>query len=144
MKTRTEFSSLRVIWIAFLLFAATALWTDSMPRRGVGSQIQKVSLEAHIEAVTGPNAVDCGRHDPIAIANDEDWMMKSLQCAEDAAAASKPFRVIRAQQGFDSQIAHGLLGKADGRILRFSHDSAPCGPRVARSASMFGHVCRQR
>lgn len=125
MKIRRHLASIRVIWIGFLLLGATAPCIASMPQRGVRGQVQKVSLEAHIEEVTGPNAVDCGRHDPRT--NDEDAMMKSLKCVVDAAAASKPFRAIRGQQGIDSQIAHGLLGKADGKILRFWYDSAPCG-----------------
>jgi len=125
MKIGTDFLSLRVIWIGLLLLAAVVPCIAVMSQRGVRGPLQNVSLEAHIEKVTGANAVDCGRHD--LRNNDEDAMMKSLRCALDAAAARKPFRTIRDQQGIDSQIAHGLLGKGDGKIMRFSYDSAPCG-----------------
>jgi hypothetical protein len=88
-------------------------------------QVQKISLEAHLEATVGANALDCGRHGRSA--NDEDAMAKSLKCGLEAAMSGKPFQTIRDEQGIDSQIAYGLLSKADGRVLFFTYDSAPCG-----------------
>ena len=125
MNIRTNLLSVREIWIGLLLLPTTCLCVAATPQGGAGREVQKFSLEAYIEAVTGPNAIDCGRHDRRA--NDEAAMIKSLKCAVDAAMAGKPFRVIRDEQGIDSQIAHGLLAKTDGKILRFSYDSAPCG-----------------
>jgi hypothetical protein len=92
---------------------------------GTPRVVQKVSLETHLEGMVGANALDCGRHSRSD--NDEAAMTKSLKCGLDAAMSGKAFRVIRDEQGIDSQIAYGLLSKEDGKILYFEFDSAPCG-----------------
>src|SRR5262245_48227367 len=55
-------SSVRMIRIGLLL-VTTALCMASMPQVDASGQVQTKSLGAHIEQVTGPNAVNCGRID---------------------------------------------------------------------------------
>ena len=117
-------SSARMIRIGLLL-VATGLCMVSMPQVDASGQGQRKSLGALIEQVTGPNAVNCGRIDHTR--DDEHALKKSLECAVDAAAAGKPFRVVGGHLGIDSDIGYGLLGKADGTMWEFDYDSAPCG-----------------
>lgn len=95
-------------------------------------QVEKMSLEEHIQQLTRFETVDCGTHTR-ATASPE-AMLQSLACARDAAERHKPFRVIQRGPGMDSEIGLGVLGTADGSALWFDYDSAPCG----------GPDCRER
>jgi hypothetical protein len=126
MRRRTSFGrSIRSDWAMFCELSVVALCVTCVGQAGLSAQVGRLSIEAHIARLTGPNAVDCGRHG--ARTNDGEAMTKSLNCGIDAAMRGKPFRIIKDEQGIDSLIAHGLLGRADGKILMFSYDSAPCG-----------------
>jgi len=92
---------------------------------GSAAQIQKMSLEQHIQQVIGPNPVDCGAipRGPVS----EATLQRSLSCARDAVSRKKAFRLIQWLQGIDSEIAMGLLVDRKGSILFFDWDSQPCG-----------------
>jgi hypothetical protein len=99
---------------------------------GGGPAAPKRSLEAHIQQLTGPDAVDCGTHQgatPIPEA-----MHQSLACAHDAATQHKPFRIIQRGNGVDSELASGVFAEWNGTTRWFDYDSAPCG----------GPMCRER
>ena len=92
---------------------------------GGGPSAPKRSLEAHIQQLTGPDAVDCGTHQratPIPEA-----MHQSLACARDAANQHKPFRIIQRGPSEDSEIAFGLIAEWNGSTRWFEYDSGPCG-----------------
>jgi hypothetical protein len=84
-----------------------------------------MSLEAHIQQLTGPDAVDCGTQQRGT--SIPEAMHQSLACARDTANQHKAFRFVQWVQGEDSEIAFGVLGERDGSTLWFDYDSAPCG-----------------
>ena len=104
-------------------------------------QIQKKSLEVHIQEVTGApkeSVVDCGEYGiaefggrtPYNLAN----LQSSLACARDAAAHNKRFRIVVHGMTEDSQTAYGVLANTTNGwsptpkgTFWFSYDSAPCG-----------------
>ena len=90
-----------------------------------GLQVQKMSLEAHIQQLTGADAVDCGTQ--LRGTSIPEAMQQSLTCARNMANQHKAFRFIQWVQGEDSQIAFGVLGERDGSTLWFDYDSASCG-----------------
>jgi hypothetical protein len=50
-----------------------------------------------------------------------------LVCALNADRSGRWFRVTKYEQGIDSVVAHGLLSRPFGPVLRFSYDSSPSG-----------------
>ena len=96
-----------------------------------GQSGPKMSLEAHIQQWTGPDAVDCGTHQG---ESNPEAMLQSLACAREAANQHRPFQVIQRGQGEDSEIAVGVFAKRNGSTRWFEYDSAPCG----------GPGCRER
>lgn len=86
--------------------------------------LQAQSLEKRIEAVTGSKALDCGR---LGIRASEQAFTEALRCGLKSAKQGKAFRITKQEQGIDSMVMHGLLGKPDGTIFRFSYDSDVSG-----------------
>lgn len=80
--------------------------------------------EFFVHAWTGPNPRDCGK---LAEHATEAAVQASISCAFAASRRPEPFLMIQAWNSFDSHVAQGLLGRADGSIFKFSYDSAPCG-----------------
>ena len=113
----------------------TVSWNASLRLRPPEPQPRRDEvgvLRSRLEAITGPNPLDCGQHllvgaflrtAPIG----DDALRRSLECGVDAAARGQPFWAFRQLQGIDSWVANGLIGTADGTIQHFSWDSAPCG-----------------
>jgi len=89
--------------------------------RGTG----KVSLEAHLSSFVGADTIDCGTHTRAGGIPAE--MVRSLECAQRARSAGKAFRIVQRGPGEDSDVAFGVLGRADGSVLWFDYDSGPCG-----------------
>src|SRR5438477_5092467 len=102
-----------------------AICASAMVCSAAAVQIQKISLEAHIEQLTGPDAIDCGTHRGPTWAIEP--LQQSLTCARYAAQQQNPFRIVQRGAGEDSEIASGVLADRDGLVLWFEYDSAPCG-----------------
>ena len=82
------------------------------------------SLETHIEEVTGPSAVDCGRLYLLETTAEE--MEKRLACVENAIKQKQAFRFILTVRWPDSGPANGLMGDEWGNKFLFFYDSGPC------------------
>jgi|KBSMisStaDraftv2_1062788.scaffolds.fasta_scaffold39829_3 hypothetical protein len=89
----------------------------------VVAQVRDMSLETHIQELTGPSAADCGTHSRAAVI--QDFMRKSLACARRAVDHGRPFRII--QRDPSSEVAIGLIGERDGTVVWFDYNGAPCG-----------------
>jgi hypothetical protein len=90
-------------------------------------QIQKKSLEIHIQGVIGRDAVvNCGEYQ-ISTPRSVPILQKSLVCAENAAKQHEPFRIVVHGMSEDSSVADGVLSVAYGPVVWFHYDSAPCG-----------------
>jgi hypothetical protein len=99
----------------------------SLPSVEASQQVQKKSLETHIQEVTGrQSVVNCGEYDKSASPSEE-ALRKSLACAEDSVKQHKPSRMVVHRVGADSFVAYGVLSDATGRAFLFNYDSAPCG-----------------
>jgi len=75
--------------------------------------------ESHYLA--GVRSADCGR---VKIRGDAS---SSTQCALQAEAQGKPFRVVYNIQGIDSIVAGGVVRTPAGKLLALSYDSCPSG-----------------
>jgi hypothetical protein len=100
--------------------------------RRLSSRDAQRSVEAHVQRLTDPNALDCGHYRFSGFLDasnriEEVAVRRSLQCGLDASKRGVPFRIIQEGAGIDGWIAHGLLGKRDGTMFLFSYDSQPCG-----------------
>jgi len=115
-------------------FVCIALISLSLPSVEAIQQIQKESLEAHIQEVTGrESVVNCGEYE-VSVSPSKEALRKSLACADDSMKQRKPSRIVVHVQGEDSALAHGVLPDAAGRAFFFDYDSAPCGgPMCAES-----------
>lgn len=123
MRHRTALLTRRSRWLAPI---GAAVFVSAIVCEGAAEQqVQKMSLEAHIQQLTGPDAVDCGTQQR-GTSNPE-AMQRSLTCARDMANQHKAFRFIQWVQGEDSLIAFGVLAEQAGSTLWFDYDSAPCG-----------------
>ena len=87
------------------------------------AQVRNMSLETHIQELTGPSAADCGTHSRAAAS--ADFMRQSLACARRAVDHGRPFRII--QRDRSSDIAIGVIGRRDGTVVWFDYNGAPCG-----------------
>ena len=77
-----------------------------------------------IEPFVGGDAVACGTHQRLAAVA---ALNRSLECGLQAVRDGHTFWTVREWPGIDSNLAHGLLGRRDGRIFVFDYDSAPYG-----------------
>jgi hypothetical protein len=102
-----------------LLFCVTVV-VDAWP-----PQTQRVALEVHVRQVVGADAINCGTYTRAAAMPEE--LNEALECARRATTKKRAFQVIQRGPSEDSEIAFGVLGKADGDVLWFDYDSAPCG-----------------
>jgi hypothetical protein len=120
---RIAFLALWAVCLALVGVSLAALgiwcWTPRVPVFE-----DNLSLEAHIEQLTGPTALDCGTLGVFATAAD---MRAALACALNANRSGRWFRVTKYEQGIDSVIAHGLLSRPFGAVFSFSYDSSPSG-----------------
>ena len=71
--------------------------------------------------LAGLRGVNCGR---VKIGGDAS---AATQCALQADAGAKAFRVIYDIQGFDANVAGGIVRTSSGRLLALSYDSCPSG-----------------
>ena len=69
-------------------------------------QIQKRSLEEHIQEVIGPDPVDCGTIPRGRVPRET--FDTPLACARDAVAKGRAFRLVQWFVGVDSEVAHGF------------------------------------
>jgi hypothetical protein len=108
--------------ISVFLLAAT------QAQGGLRPQVP-AELQSYIEPFTGSDAVDCGRYllDQSRTMATAEQLRKSVTCGSAAAKDRKPFLALVQYQGIDSLVFEGLLGTAEGKMHRFSYDSAPCG-----------------
>jgi hypothetical protein len=120
---RIAFLALWAVCVALVGVALVALeiWCWTPPFQ---TPEENLSLDAHIERNTGPNAFDCGSLGFSATAEE---MRAALVCALDTAGSGRAFRVTKYERGIDSQISHGLLSRRFGSVFRFSYDSSPAG-----------------
>ena len=116
---RRRVPSAPFLWIALVWLAASSAEAIQ--------QIQKKSLDAHIQEVTGrESVVNCGEYEmwtPRSVA----ILQKSLVCAEEAAKQHKPFRIVVHGMSEDSAVADGVFSGAADNVSWFHYDSAPCG-----------------
>jgi hypothetical protein len=98
---------------------------------GGGQFAPKMSLEAHIQQWTGPDAVDCGTHQE---ESNPEAMLQSLACAREAANQHRPFQVFNEVRARIPKSAVGVFAERNGSTRWFDYDSAPCG----------GPGCRER
>ena len=85
----------------------------------------KVTLDAHIHQIAGPNIADCGIRAGAPVSSET--LNTALQCATTMAQRHLAFRVVQSGPSDDSEVAWGIVGTADGSVVSFSYDSAPCG-----------------
>jgi hypothetical protein len=108
-------------------------WAPSRPPPAPAGMIQSIEMpplelssttpfEDHLNEITGADARNCGRLEPLATAKE---MRAALACAVSAAESGQPFLVIKSQYGIDSWVPHGLVRGRAGPILRFSYDDHP-------------------
>ena len=105
---------------------------------GLVSATRPPSLEDYLTQVTGSNAVPCGRHQPTATQQD---MVKFLVCGIGAMQAGKPFRIIEDVPVGGPAFAMGLLGTADGNIIYFRYDAAPCFGLLGCAENFSAKLC---
>jgi CubicO group peptidase (beta-lactamase class C family) len=89
-------------------------------------------MKRHLERLTGKEPLDCGHFEytprqPDIEAANVAAMTRALACGREAAAGRRAFFTFIGGYGVDSWFATGALGKADGTMMTFSFDSAPCG-----------------
>ena len=124
-------------------------------------RVAGIDLRLYVERFTGPEPTDCGQHvlvGPTFVTAGAEQLQRSVSCGLDAAKGQKPFWMFKQEQGIDSLVFEGLLGRADGTTFRFSYDSAPCGgagcpgrfsiercelPRVTNRGSGAGVGCQR-
>jgi hypothetical protein len=99
---------------------------------GGGQSAPKMSLEAHIQQWTGPEAVDCGTHRG---GSNPEAMLQSLACAREAADQHMPFQVIQRCHGDDSEIAVGVLLNAMDRRAGSTTTAPPTAGRAVGNDS---------
>jgi hypothetical protein len=77
-----------------------------------------------IEPFVVGDAVACGTYQRLATVVAPN---RSLECGLQAVRDGRAFWTVREWPGVDSSLAHGLLGRRDGKVFVFDYDSAPCG-----------------
>ena len=92
-------------------------------------------LISHIQEAIGSLPADCGYFNALATGDEPrpDRLRAAVACIGASARGAKPawFRVYA--QGFDSQVAYGLMVGPDGSIRHFVYDSDPSGGSGAGS-----------
>ena len=89
-------------------------------------RVEKVTLDEHLQRIAGPKIADCGSF-PLSAPVSSDTLNKGLACATTMEQRHLAFRVIQRGPSEDSEVAWGIVGTADGSVVSFSYDSAPCG-----------------
>ena len=89
----------------------------------------RMGVEHYILHEVGNDAVRCGAFtrgalEPHTLSPQESESVSN--CMSEAYAAGRPFYFLVEGPGTDSQLAWGMLMRADG-LVRFKYDSAPCG-----------------
>ena len=94
-------------------------------------------LIVHVQEALAAPPADCGYFNAWVIGEEPrpDRLEKSVACIAEHARTADPAWVRVYYQGFDSQVAVGLMVGADGGIRHFAYDSDPSGGRG--SASTF-------
>ena len=85
----------------------------------------KVTLDAHLHQIAGPNIADCGIRAGSPVSSEA--LNTALQCAATMTQRHLAFRVVQRGASDDSEVAWGIVGTADGSVVSFTYDSAPCG-----------------
>jgi hypothetical protein len=85
----------------------------------------KVTLDAHLHQIAGPNIADCGIREGSPVSSET--LNTALQCATRMVQRHLAFRVVQRGASDDSEVAWGIVGTADGSVASFFYDSAPCG-----------------
>ena len=108
------------------------IWVNTNEMPPVQVPPSQASLRARVEAMTGPNPVDCGQHVTRAgksgsvVTADAGTLMRSINCGTIAMKQGKSFWVFQQLRGIDSWVAEGLLSK-DGVVYRFFYDDDKSG-----------------
>lgn len=115
--------SKRLRWIlgviCLLVIPIAFVWVNRMAGTAVPFTGDLMDWKARYLA--GFRGTNCGR---VKIGADP---TKATRCALDAYAAGRPFRVAYNFQGFDSQIAGGIVRTSRGKLQALSYDSCPMG-----------------
>ena len=117
----------------------------------VGRVADERSIERRMMELTGPDAVDCGRH---AAPASEAALRRALACAAASVRAHRPFSVILQLAGGDPDGGRGLVAGSDGLTRLFEYqqggakfNSRECSspdvkPSRPWSAAQFEFTCR--
>jgi hypothetical protein len=111
-----------VFWIlASVLVCLTLLLFDSMGMTYPLTLLTGDAMDWKSHYLAGPLSVNCGR---VRVGVDAS---SATQCALQADAKAKPFRVIYNIQGIDAMVAGGIVRTRDGKLLALTYDSCPSG-----------------
>jgi hypothetical protein len=102
--------------VFFLVFACVVFLADFMGLTWPLFHVTGDAMDWKSHYLAGIYSVNCGR---VKIRGDASM---ATDCALQADAEAKPFRVIYNIQGYDSSVAGGVVRTADGRLLFLSFD----------------------
>jgi hypothetical protein len=114
-----------IVFVGSLLLASIPEVGTEAVLHGAQLKIEKVSLETHVQDVTGPNAIDCGTYTSARYTPDA--MSRSVDCARDAVKEHRGFSFLHRGPSEDSEVAIGFVAAPNGATFWFEYDSAPCG-----------------
>jgi hypothetical protein len=122
MATATKTRWRMVLWlfvgvvICFALLLADSMgWTYFLVRN-IGD-----AMDWRSHFLAGLGSVNCGR---VGV---RESTSSATQCALEANAKARPFRVIYNIQGFDESVAGGIVRTPHGRLLALSYYGCPSG-----------------
>jgi hypothetical protein len=85
----------------------------------LGSIPDDRSVEQRVLRLTGPNAIDCGRHLDAVV--DGDTLRHAVECGTQAASAHRPFSLILQYSTSGHWAFEGLMATSDGQIRSFTY-----------------------
>ena len=111
-----------ILWIfASVLVCFAFLFVDSMGMTYPLVLVIGDAMDWESHYLAGVRNVNCGR---VKIRGDAS---SATQCALQADAKAKPFRVIYNIQGFDAIVAGGVVRTPGGKLFALTYDSCPSG-----------------
>jgi|SRR5579872_128559 len=111
-----------ILWIsASVLMCFAFLLVDSMGMTYPLVPVIGDAMDWESHYLSGLSSIDCGR---VKIRGNAS---SATQCALQADAKAKPFRVVYNIQGFDAIVASGIVRTPGGKLLALTYDSCPMG-----------------
>ena len=119
---RRQMKSFRILRSVSLLLLCVLGASWGQPAQG-----ERRKVFDYLSELTGQPFKDCGGY---FVGVPEDWeetQKRVLDCAIAATMEPGPFYFIERHLGIDSALSRGWVKTAEGTLLSYSYDSAPCG-----------------